>query len=200
MLGYDWPELHATLNDLPAVLLLMSVGFDLLAAITRRESLRAVGFWTLIVGVVGTAAAVGAGLIAEDRIDHSDRAHAIMETHETLAIIVLVLFGLLALWRLVRRGVWGPREQPIALTAGVIGVALMVYTAKLGGDLVFDHALGIRTDSLQAIVQERTGGHSHEGGEEHEHAPADSARADTMGAAADTGRTHTHDDSTSHRH
>jgi uncharacterized membrane protein len=199
MFGYDWPELHAALNDLPAVLLLMSVVFDLLAALIRRESLRAVGFWTLMVGVVGTGAAVGAGLMAEERIDHSDRAHAIMETHETLAIIVLVLFGLLALWRLARRGVWGAREQPIALTAGVIGVALMVYTAKLGGDLVFDHALGVRTDSLRAIVEERTGGHSHAGGEDHEHTRADTVRSDTT-AAADSGRTHTHDDGKSHRH
>ena len=29
MLGYDWPRLHAALNDLPAALLLVAVLFDL---------------------------------------------------------------------------------------------------------------------------------------------------------------------------
>ena len=37
MFGYDWPRLHAALNDLPAALLIGAVLFDLLAAATRRE-------------------------------------------------------------------------------------------------------------------------------------------------------------------
>ena len=31
MFGYDWPRLHAALNDLPAALLLVAVLFDLAA-------------------------------------------------------------------------------------------------------------------------------------------------------------------------
>ena len=49
MLGYDWPRLHAALNDLPAALLLVAVLFDLAGA-TRRPALRVAGFWTLVVG------------------------------------------------------------------------------------------------------------------------------------------------------
>jgi hypothetical protein len=78
-----------------------------------------------------------------------------METHETLAFIVLGLFALLALWRLVRKGVWNEREQPIALTAGVIGVALIAVTALFGGRLVFEHGVGIPTPALQAAIAER---------------------------------------------
>jgi len=199
MLGYDWPRLHAALNDFPAALLLVSVLFDLLGAINKRDSLKAAGFWTLVVGVLGTGGAVVAGLMAEDATEHSARSHGIMETHETLAYIVLAIFGLLALWRLVRKGVWSEKEQPVALTAGVIGVALMVYTAKLGGNLVFDHALGIRTPTLQAVQQERTAGHEHEEGEEREHgAPT----PDTATAAGDTAKAAppANADSTPHRH
>ncbi len=195
MLGYDWPRLHAALNDLPAALLLVSVLFDLVGAGTRRDTLKAAGFWTLIVGVLGLGAAILTGKLTEGVIDHTDRAHAVMETHETLAYIVLALFGLLALWRLARRGAWSPREQPVALTAGVIGVALLVYTAKLGGNLVFDHALGLPTARIQAITEER-------GGHEHAPAPGDSLRApgDTARAAGDSAKTHTHTDGSSHTH
>lgn len=154
MFGYGWPRVHAALNDLPAALLLAAVLFDLLGAVLKRDSLKAAGFWSLIAGVVGTGAAVLAGELAEEAIEHNERAHAVMETHETLGIIVLVLFALLAAWRLVRRGVWGPKEQPVALTAGVIGVALLVYTGVLGGTLVFGHAVGIEPAALQAVREQ----------------------------------------------
>ena len=65
MLGYDWPRLHAALNDLPAALLLVAVLFDLAGAATQRPALRTAGFWTLIAGAVGGALAVISGLQAE---------------------------------------------------------------------------------------------------------------------------------------
>ena len=173
MSGFEWPRLHAALNDLPAALLLVSVAFDLIGGLTKRDSLRAAVFWTLVAGVLGAGAAVVSGLLAEDVVEHSDRAHAVMETHETLAFIVLAIFGLLALWRIVRKGVWSEKEQPVAMTAGVIGVALMLYTARLGGALVFDHGTGISSATMEAIRAERAA----DGAVPPEHAPADSAKA-----------------------
>ena len=156
MFGYDAARIHAALNDLPPALLPLAVLFDLLGAFLKRESLKAAGFWTLMAGVLGTGAAIISGLLAEDVTAHGAEAHAIMETHETLAFIVLALFAILAIWRLVRRGVWNEKEQPIALTAGVIGVALIVVTASFGGRLVFDHGVGIQTPALQSAIQERS--------------------------------------------
>lgn len=193
--GYDAPRIHAALNDLPPALLPISVLFDLLGIFFKRESLKAAAFWTLVVGVLGTGAAIVSGLVAEDAVQHSEQAHAIMETHETLALIVAGIFALLAVWRIARRGVWSEKEQPIALTAGVIGVAILVYAASLGGKLVFDHGLGIKTDRLPAIVTERVG-HQHD---EDMHAappaaqapaaaPAESGGAGAARPPADTGR------------
>lgn len=155
MFGYDIARIHAAINDLPPALLPLAVLFDLLGAFLKRESLKAAGFWTLMAGVLGTAAAIITGLLAEDATPHGAEAHAVMETHETLAFIVLGLFGILAVWRLVRRGVWSEKEQPVALTAGVIGVALIVVTAMFGGKLVFDHGVGIQTPALESALQDR---------------------------------------------
>lgn len=182
-MGLDWPRLHAALNDLPAALLLVAVLFDLLGAINRRESLRAAGFWCLIAGVIGGGLAAIAGEMAEGSAVHSDAAHSLMETHESMALVVLVLFAILALWRIVRR-MPGRQEQTVFTTAAVLGVGLMIFTAKLGGDLVFGHATGIDSQVLQHAIEERQGGHLHE---EDEGAPAlpDSAKAH---APADTAR------------
>jgi uncharacterized membrane protein len=191
----DWARLHAALNDLPAALLLASVLFDLLGSATRRESLRAAGFWTLLAGVAGGALAAASGLFAEREVAHAEAAHAIMQTHKTLSVIVLVMFGGLALWRLARRGVLRERERPVALTASVIAVALMVYAARLGGALVFEHGAGIPTARIQAIQGERDAESV-----PHEHGPP--APGDSATAPADSakGTTHTHDDGTEHTH
>ena len=155
MLGYDISRFHAALNDLPPAQLPLSVLFDLLGVFLKRESLKAAGFWTLIAGVLGTGAAIVTGLLAEDATPHGAEAHAIMETHETLAFLVFGLFGILALWRLLRRGVWSEKEQPVALTAGVIAALLLIVTGAFGGKLVFDNGVGVPTTVLQHAIQDR---------------------------------------------
>jgi len=155
MFGYDAARLHAALNDLPPVLLPISVLFDLLGAFLKRESLKAAGFWTLVFGVAGSGVAIISGLVAADATANGVEARGLMGTHETLAFIAVGLFAILAIWRLVRKGIWNEKEQPIALTAGVIGVVLIVVTAMIGGKLVFDHGVGIPTPALQAALQDR---------------------------------------------
>lgn len=204
MLGYDWPRLHAALNDLPAALLLVAVLFDLAAAILTRPPLRTVGFWALVTGAVGGVLAVISGLQAEEHIAHGEAVHRVMETHEELALITLGVFAVLALWRIVRDRRMGNTERMAALVASLGGVGLLLATAVYGGKLVFEHAAGIPTEVLQAEIHERSEGHHHGGTEgegeveEHEHeapmAGADSIAPAGTGASADStapaGHTH----------
>jgi uncharacterized membrane protein len=155
MFGYDAARLHAAVNDAAPVLLPLAVLFDLLGTFLKRESLKAAGFWTLLAGVLGGGLAIVTGLLAEDATPHGAQAEAVMSTHETLAFIVVALFAILAVWRLLRRGVWSEREQPIALTAGVIGIALVVVQASFGGRLVFEHGVGIPTAAIESALQDR---------------------------------------------
>jgi uncharacterized membrane protein len=195
MLGYDWPRLHAALNDLPAALLIGAVIFDLLAAATRRETLRIASFWTLMLGALGAAAAVISGLQAEDHIAHGEAVHRIMETHEELALITAGIFGVLALWRIVRERRMESAERALALALGVGGAAVLTTTGVYGGKLVFEHAAGVPTEVLQNEIEQRAAGHHHQPGEEHgdeahelgaephEH-PADSAMSSDSTAPA----------------
>lgn len=171
MLGYDWPRLHAALNDLPIALLLTAVLFDLLALATRRESFRQVSFWTLVVGAVGGAGAVLSGLQAEEYISHGDAVHRVMETHELLGFITLGVFGLLALWRIVRDRRMGSGERTMGVIVSLAGAGVLFATGLYGGRLVFEHAAGIPTAALQAELRERSRDHSHEAGLD-AHAPA----------------------------
>jgi uncharacterized membrane protein len=151
--GYDWVRLHAALNDLPAALLLVAVLFDVLGAINRRDSLKAAGFACLVAGVVGGGLAALAGMMAAKTVAHDETAHAVMETHELMAWLTLGSFAVLMAWRLVRRTL-SRKEQLVFTAAGVIGVGLLVYTAKLGGNLVFDHGVGVRHTPAAAAEEE----------------------------------------------
>jgi uncharacterized membrane protein len=185
-------EWHAALNDLPPALLLASVIFDWVGSATKRDSLKAAGFWALVAGVAGAALAVATGLRAEGTIEHGETVHRVMESHETWAIAVSVTFALLAAWRIWRKGVLGPQERPTYLFAATVGALGIIYVAHLGGTIVFRHAGGVPTAALQEAMTERTQEHEHAPGEEHEPAaPTDStATAATADTAAKAGHTH----------
>jgi uncharacterized membrane protein len=177
MLGYDWPRLHAALNDLPTALLLTAVLFDLAALITRKAGLRQVGFWTMVVGAIGGAAAVISGLQAEDHIAHGEAVHRVMETHEKLALITLGIFAVLALWRIVREKRMGSLERSLSLILSVGGLGVLISTAVYGGKLIFEHAAAIPSEVLQGELRERTEGHHHYEGEMDVPGPQDSSAA-----------------------
>ena len=162
MLGYDWPQLHAALNDLPTALLLTAVVFELIALLTRRDVFRQVSFWTLVVGAVGGAAAVISGLQAEENIEHGSAVHRVMETHEQLGLVTLGVFGVLTLWRIFRERRMAQLERSVLLVLSLAGVGILFATANYGGRLIFEHAAAIPSTVLQAELNERTGAHEHE--------------------------------------
>ena len=170
-------EWHAALNDLPPTLFAASVGFDLLGSWLKRDSLKAAGFWSLVGGVLGAVLAVASGLIAEDRIQHSEAGHQIMEVHETWAISVSIGFVVLAVWRLWRRGVLPGPERAIYLVLASLGALAILYTAHLGGTMVFEHGAGVPTATMEQEIQARM---EHQHDEDH----------DRAAAPADTGHTH----------
>jgi uncharacterized membrane protein len=180
MLGYDAPRWHALLNDLPAALLIVAVLFDFAAAARKRESLSWAAIWTLWAGVLGGWAAVIAGELAEDSLEHGTAIHQIMEKHENLALISMSVFTVVLLWKMARRFQMPPQELAITRFLSVIGVAGLVWTGVLGGRLMFDHAAGISTPTLQIEIQNRTAGHEHAPGEEHD---------GPMGGGADSAKT-----------
>src|SRR2546428_13511488 len=87
ILGYDWPRLHAALNDLPAALLTVGVLFDLAAWAFKRESLKWAAIWTLWAGGLGGWLAGIAGLQGEDGIEHGEGIHEVMGQKEAPGLV-----------------------------------------------------------------------------------------------------------------
>lgn len=164
MLGYDAPRWHAVLNDLPAALLVVAVLFDLAAAARKRESLGWAATWTLWAGVIGGWAAVIAGKLAEGALEHGEAVHELMEKHENIALITMSVFTTVLIWKMWRRFQLPPQELAITRALSVVGLLGLIWTGILGGRLMFDHAAGIPTPTLQTEIQNRTEGHEHQAG------------------------------------
>ncbi|MFQ5549917.1 MAG: DUF2231 domain-containing protein [Gemmatimonadales bacterium] len=176
---WDTPaEFHAALNDLPVALLLISVVFQWIAVFSGKESMRTVAYWTLLVGAGSAVATVFSGLIAEDWVEHGSEVHRFIERHETLAIMMTVLFVGLAGWQLFRRGVLAKVEQRFYLGAATVGVGLLLWVGHVGGIILFRQGTGIPTSVLEATIEDRVAGHSHEAGQEDDDNGEDAAAAD----------------------
>jgi uncharacterized membrane protein len=175
MLGYDAPRWHAVLNDLPAALLIAAVLFDLAAAALKRESLAWAGVWTLWAGVLGGWAAVIAGELAKDSLEHGEAVHQIMKSHEKIALMSMSVFTVVLIWKMARRFQLPAQELMLTRALSVVGLLGLVWTGVLGGRLMFDHAAGIPTETLQTELQNRSAAHEHEAGDAQ--GSADTAKA-----------------------
>ena len=160
-------EAHAAFNDLPAALFLAGVVFEVLGYTLKRESLTHAGYWALIGAAGGAVLALWSGLGAEKVIDHGSVVHRHIERHQTLAIAFTIFAIGMTTWRVWR----GPQldarrfKQYVALAA--FGSIAILWTAKVGGRIMFDHAGGIETRILESALVERTAGHAHTGDDEH---------------------------------
>jgi uncharacterized membrane protein len=127
----------------PIALLITSVVFDLLATRWRRESFRDAGFYTLLAGLLGAAAAVLTGALAEEVVEDKGIPESILEIHEALGYATLLFFiGLLALrllmqWKLIK-------EVPaLYLAMGFVGIVILAAASYFGGSLVYDFGAGV---------------------------------------------------------
>jgi len=140
---------------LPLVALVLAAAFDLVAVPKRSRRWReaATVLWWL--GLVGAGAAVTTGLIAYNRVEHSDLAHREMTLHRNVALGAITVLLIASVWRWRR-----PYSRGAALL-GLVGAAGLGGAGYLGGELVYRHAIGISTERLEQVVHER-GGHAHD--------------------------------------
>src|SRR5512143_3134800 len=133
-------ELHPSLVHVPLVLLPAAAVLDLMAALSprdRRLDRTGRGLWW---ATAGGGHCVGlTGMAASQEIElRSDRARDMMFLHGIGNLgLVLSAFGVAA-WR---------SRNPASLSsaaAGLLAAGAAIYTAYLGGELVYSHGAGVK--------------------------------------------------------
>ena len=143
--------IHPMLVHFPIVLLIAAVAVDIILLLTKkdlagRQCLPLIALSALLLGTLSAGIAAILGDIALDKAISLGFPSGPLETHETLALITIAIFGLycllrlLALWRRYPlRGVVGW----ISAFYGMVGVALLITTAYYGGELVYHFGVNV---------------------------------------------------------
>ncbi|CAI8764905.1 DUF2231 domain-containing protein [Methylocaldum szegediense] len=178
-LGTNW---HPLIVHFPIAFLTGFFLLELIGVVLRRQGLRYAASWMLYLGALAAIAAATAGLIAANTVPHGSGVHEIMEWHERLGLTIAGLSSVLAIWRLLGRERISAMAEALHLFLGAILVIAIVFAADLGGLMVYQHGVGVK--SLQVADDH----HHHHHHDDHEHAQADSNRASdaqpTQGAEA----------------
>jgi uncharacterized membrane protein len=131
-------ELHPSVVHAPLALLPTAAVADLIAVTTGDAAWEKVGRRLWVVGTGSALFAGWAGLAASQEVRMEEgRARDMVYLHGALnGVVTLAAVGVTA-WRATAR----PTATQVALSLGA--VALSLYTATLGGKMVYDHGVGI---------------------------------------------------------
>jgi uncharacterized membrane protein len=135
-------NIHPLLVHFPIAFLSAAALMYWLGFLARRESWLWTGLWTLVLGALGAAAAVGSGLYAEPGVMLAPSVKtALLANHKRIMIAVLILSALLALWAMAARPM-PARGRVVFLATLVVVVALIAKGADYGGRMVYDYNAG----------------------------------------------------------
>jgi len=132
-------EIHPSLVHFPLALLPFAIGADAVGNATGNRKLNYAGKVAIAGAAISASLAGIFGLVAQEEVSLDDEGEKILHTHRTLNVAAL---GALTTMAVVRAG----RRKPSAgyLVAGFAALAVTVFSAYLGGKLVYDHGAGVK--------------------------------------------------------
>jgi uncharacterized membrane protein len=136
--------IHPMLIVLPLGLLSVAVLFDVIYLMTGDATFAEVAYWNITIGILGAIAAAVFGLVDWLAIRSETRAKGVGLLHGGGNAIVLVLFAW-SWWLRMDDPAYSPDTLPFLL--GLLGVALALVTAWLGGELVYRLRIGVDADA-----------------------------------------------------
>jgi len=137
------PPIHPALVHLPLAFVVLSFLADLFSRITGRDSLRIVGFWSLMAALVGGVATVAAGYFDMNRAALNAQTHEYVGLHLKIGWVLAVSLLLLSLWRW---RIWDNPPPQIGtgyLLAAFLVFALTMFQGWFGGEMVYAQGAGV---------------------------------------------------------
>jgi len=143
---FDPTHIHPMIVHFPIALLIVGFLADALGLIFKKDFFSKAGFYLLILGTLGVAAAYISGNLAGGGITEAGSLKQALETHESAAELSLWLMVIAALVRitLILTKKYVGTFRWIALFIFLIGVLSIARTGYYGGELVFKHAAGVQ--------------------------------------------------------
>ena len=150
-------DLHPVIDHFTVALLMVGVLIDLIASLFPvRAWLRYMALTLMVLGALSAGSSYATGDLEAGRIWNalSEPAKAVLHRHAFLAQIAAIVFGVLALWRILIEGISAfAGTRPVYLIVAFIAVCGLGYVGHLGGVLVYTYGAGTQ---LMAAEQSAT--------------------------------------------
>jgi uncharacterized membrane protein len=137
------PPMHPALVHLPIAFFILSFVADVVAKITRRESVGNLGFWALAAALLGAVLTIAAGYWDMNRATLSVETHRYVDLHLIAGWALAACLAVLMIWR------WRVRQQarrfvtqPYVFAAMAV-LALTLFQGWYGGEMVFSYGAGV---------------------------------------------------------
>ena len=152
-------NIHPMIVHFPIAFLITFFLLDLLGSIFRKDHWRQFASGLLYLGTVSAGAAMTAGLLAEDSVEHGENVHLIMERHELFGISIFTLSVMLSIWRLLNKGeIKGFANLIHVFFAALLNIFILLG-ADLGGMMVFKH--GVAVEAVEKDMMDYFHEHTH---------------------------------------
>ncbi|MEQ1562781.1 MAG: DUF2231 domain-containing protein [Nitrospiraceae bacterium] len=136
--------IHPIVVHFPIALLCASVAFDALSLRWPAGGLRETSLYTLLAGVMAAGVAVVTGGMEEDLAKRAGAPESVLELHESLGQVTLVIFVVLLGLRLAMQLGWLKEIRALSLGLGAIGIVILSLAGYWGGDLVYTYGIGVK--------------------------------------------------------
>lgn len=137
------PPLHPALVHLPIAFVVLSFVADLVGKMTRRESLRLLGYWCMVAALLGGVVTIAAGYFDYNRVALAPETERFVALHLRIGWLLAACLVVLTVWR------WRIRQQARRvvtmpyLFASFLVFSLTLFQGWYGGEMVYSAGAGV---------------------------------------------------------
>lgn len=139
-------DLHPVADHFTIGILIVAVLIDLVASLApTRAWIRYTALTLMIIGAIAAGCSYATGDMEADRVWKmiGKEAQAVLHRHAEFGEYLAVTFGVLAVWRILIEGVgFFAGSRPLYLIVAILASFALLYTGKLGGELVYTYQVG----------------------------------------------------------
>ena len=136
------PPLHPAFVHFPIALVVFSFVADLLGRLTKRPSLRAAGFWSLIGALLMGAITAATGYYDFTRAALGETARY-ADFHQDIGFALVGCVVVLTIWRWLAYARRDVSPGPLYLIAALLVVGITLFQGWYGGEMVYSQGAGV---------------------------------------------------------
>ncbi len=142
-------NLHPLFVHFPIALILVTLLFELLWWVFKKEEFREFATYLLYLSALASIAAVASGLVASNSLGHDSPGHEFVHQHRDVMYWMSGLLNITAAAVLFIKNLRIGDLRKVLLLPLLLISGLLVYGADKGGLLVFEHGMGVNATTMQ---------------------------------------------------